>query len=236
MKFRVVPYKPGSKSAKLLAQHLSEIVGYKVFRGPPKQNRININWGCVGGLNPTAAVEVAQNKLRTFQALKESEVIIPWFTTSLEEAKASERTLIVRKLLNSHSGKGIEDFTGQEAPLYVEYIKKKHEYRVHVINGTVVDVQQKRKRKVAEGAPPANPRIRNLDNGWVFCREEVNPDQKVLDQALLATLTLGLRWGAVDVIWNEKFQTAVVLEVNTAPGLCDTSAKIYANAFAEIGD
>jgi hypothetical protein len=232
MKFRVVPYKPGSNSAKLLATALKESLGYHVFRGPAKPKRININWGCEGGINPAEAIKKAQNKLRTFEALKDTDVLIPWFTTNKTEAAESGKDIVVRKLLNSHSGKGIEEFNNQDAPLYVEYVKKIAEFRVHVVNGEVIDVQAKRKRKLtAPDQPKANPRIRNLDNGWVFCREDVEAPAAVLEQAKLAVTSLGLAWGAVDIVWNKKNQAAVVLEVNTAPGLCETSAKIYANAF-----
>lgn len=233
MKVRVVPYKKGSASARELATALSELLGYKVWRGPAKAKRHNINWGNVEGDFP---VGKAVNKLTAFKVMLEAGVSIPWFTSNKEEAQhkaANGMDILCRQKLDGHSGDGIEDFIGQDAPLYVAYVKKKAEFRVHVFNGKVLDVQEKRRRKVEEGQPEANPRVRNLANGWVFCRENVTPDQKVLDEAIKAVAALGMVFGAADVIWNEFQKTAYVLEVNSAPGLCETSAKLYAAAFKE---
>lgn len=239
MKFRIVPYKAGSKAAKELAKALQVRVGYKVFRSMlPKPNRRNINWGSVfpAGLNPPDAVAVAKNKLKTFEKLRDTEVNIPWFTTNKEEAVALGGDLLVRQTLTGQGGAGIEDFVGQDGKLYVAYLKKKTEYRVHVFNDKVIDVQEKKRRKLAEGATPANSRIRNLANGWVFCRENVNPPDAVLQQALLAVKEVGLLWGAVDIIWNQKKELAVVLEINTAPGLTGTTINKYADAFVSLGE
>ncbi|WP_206690231.1 hypothetical protein, partial [Streptococcus pseudopneumoniae] len=66
----------------------------------------------------------------------------------LEEFK--DQRFVARKLLNSSEGKGIEIFTLNDpvpsAPLYTQYIPKKKEYRVHVLNNVVIDIAEKRKR------------------------------------------------------------------------------------------
>ena len=100
----------------------------------------------------------------------------------------------------------MEDLYGK---LYVKYIKKKAEYRIHVFNGKIIDIQQKRKR---HEAIEINFQIRSHNNGWV----------------------LGLDFGAVDIIWNEKQQQGYVLEVNTAPGLEGETIINYANAIEEL--
>ena len=41
---RIVPYRKGSQSAKDLAAKLSELLGYKVWRGPAKPNALNLCW------------------------------------------------------------------------------------------------------------------------------------------------------------------------------------------------
>jgi len=53
----------------------------------------------------------------------------------------------------------------------------------------------------------------------------------VVEQASLAIAALGLDFGAVDIIWNNHYQLATVLEVNTAPGLEGQTITDYANYF-----
>ena len=52
-------------------------------------------------------------------------------------------------------------------------------------------------------------------------------------EATKAVAALGLDFGAVDVIYNEKYGRAYVLEVNTAPGLGEGIAIMYARVFME---
>ena len=137
---------------------------------------------------------------------------------------------MVRSTLTGHSGVGISLCTSNDdvpqAPLYVKYIPKRKEFRVHVIFGKVVDIQQKRKR---EGFENANFQVRNHANGWVYCRENLEEPTGLREAALRSVEELGLDFGAVDIIWNEKHNRCYVLEVNTAPGLEGTSVNIYAD-------
>ncbi len=121
------------------------------------------------------------------------------------------------------------------APLYVQYKKKKHEYRVHFFrfsDGTckVIDVTQKKKRI---GATNIDTKIRNHKNGWVYAREGITEPTDLRDQALRAAAAVGLKFGAVDLIWNEKENKCYVLEINTAPGLTGTTLTAYVNAFKQ---
>jgi glutathione synthase/RimK-type ligase-like ATP-grasp enzyme len=116
-----------------------------------------------------------------------------------------------------------------EAPLYTRYFKKKREYRVHVLNGSVLDVQEKRKRKgVADDQ--RDHRIRNLANGYVFCREGLVEPPGLRDTAIRATQALGYNLGAVDIAFNEHHGRLAVLEVNANPGLQGTTLETYAEA------
>jgi len=42
MKLRIIPYRLGSGGARLLAEKLSEKLGYKVWRGGPKVNSLEL--------------------------------------------------------------------------------------------------------------------------------------------------------------------------------------------------
>lgn len=191
--------------------------------------------------NPFDSVRRAGNKLLTFEQLKDVEgVRIPTFTTDLSVATkwlGEDRVAVVaRTQLNGHSGAGI--VLAREAsdplpvaPLYVQYVKKQKEFRVHVAFGGVIDVQEKRQRKDYVG--DTNFQVRNHHTGWVYCREDIQEPDGIRDMAIQAVSALGLDFGAVDIIFNAKRNECFVLEVNTAPGLEGTTVERYAEAFVK---
>lgn len=256
-KVRVLPYKFGSRSAKALAQAL----GTKRVKhdGNFKNNYVHpiVNWGSsrlpefpvYRWLNNPSAVGNAANKLIAFQRMERAGVPVPEFTTDgLEvlQSLSTERHVewVARGTLTGHSGQGISLIYGgteygiegevfPDAPLYVKYIKKKDEYRVHVCNGEVIDVQKKMKRREVPNEE-VDYQVRNHGNGWIFARLDCNPDRSVTDSAVAAVAALGLDFGAVDVVWNEHRQEAYVLEVNTACGLEGQTVESYANAIRRL--
>ena len=115
---------------------------------------------------------------------------------------------------------------------YTRYFKRATEYRIHVFGGRILDVQQKRKRQEVPNEE-VNYQIRNFDNGWVFCRDNVNCPDSCLDAARRAVDCLGLTFGAVDIGYNEHYRTPCVFEVNTAPGLEGTTIDKYVEAFTD---
>jgi D-alanine-D-alanine ligase-like ATP-grasp enzyme len=62
----------------------------------------------------------------------------------------------------------------------------------------------------------------------------VNVTQELKDIAIGSVNILGLNFGAVDVIYNEKENKYYVLEVNTAPGLSGTTLEKYVDAIIEL--
>lgn len=239
----VYPYSKKSKAAKDLAKAL----GCKVLSRPKRSRKeVMINWGSSKfvdtksyEVNNLQAVVFASNKLTSLQIFKESGVDCPAFTADIEVAKdwiAEGSIVLCRKLLRSHSGKGIiVAKTVQElvkAPLYVKYFPKSYEFRVHVFNGKVIDSVQKRKRSgLAEGA--YNKYVRSHNNGWVFCRENNNITKKAKELAIKAVKSLGLTFGAVDVVMTSSGKCKV-LEVNTAPALEGKTLESYTNAIKEF--
>ena len=245
----ILPYKLGSLSAKSLSTKLTELIGKKVFRVDNqsrtyrvKPNRLYINWGsstpprfnATPVLNSGAAVAIASNKLATFNRFAERGVSCPEFTTDPAVARqwAGERAIFARTALNGHSGRGIVECVGDSfvgAPLYTKYIPKQDEYRVHVFQGRVIDVQQKKKRRDIPNEQ-VNYKVRSYQNGWVFCRENVQKPGGLDALAIQAVAALGLDFGAVDIIYNAKRNQLYALEVNTAPGLSGQTTTNYANA------
>lgn len=260
---KIFPYKMGSASARRLTEALRAADLRTVRVKPngsykPRAHHLIINWGnsktpewLVGNasfLNSIDSVALASNKLRAFRRLQEEHVPIPEFTTEPEVAAnwlENGYTIVARTILNGHSGAGIH-LMNQEtavtngvtrvvpAPLYVKYMKKKHEYRVHVFNGTVIDVQQKRRRSDYTGL--IDNQIRNHHTGWIYARENLEYDKALNAVAIAAVGALGLDFGAVDIIWNERQKQGYVLEVNTAPGLEGTTLQKYVNAINSFVD
>ena len=165
---------------------------------------------------------------------------VPRYWTSRDAAEQwlrenPGRTLVARTILRGHEGAGIVliDNLDQmvDAPLYTEYVKKKAEYRVHVVNGVAIDAVQKKKLREYDGA--RDTRIRNTLNGYVFARTGVVVPDSVLTGAVSAVDFYGLHFGAVDVIYNEHQDKAYVLEINTAPGIEGTTVQKYKEAFEQ---
>lgn len=242
MSMWILPYKDGSKSAKELARALGiKRIKLKNSKFKPRPNKTIINWGNSQRfneayrqatiINKPEHIAVASNKLRSLQKLSEAGVRVPEFTTDVADAEAWEETIVARHKLTGNSGEGIElVFLGDiipKAPLYTKYVPKKEEYRIHVMNGEVIDTQRKaRKHDVADD--DVNWKIRNLEGGFIFARNEDHQvPVDVLNQAVNAVAALELDFGAVDVGWNVKNEQAWVYEVNTACGLTGTTLENY---------
>jgi glutathione synthase/RimK-type ligase-like ATP-grasp enzyme len=212
-----------------------------------------VNWGCsklpvnaLPGqkvLNKPEACALAKNKLLTFQKFKAAGVPHPeWWTNKNEIDRKS--IIIARQSLTGSGGDGIvvirpEDKEVANAPLYTRYIQKTAEYRLHVVNGRVIAVQQKRKDGEAEQTADQKL-IRNHANGWNFAINNVtfaNDEQRnQCEQAAVASVAaLGLDFGAVDLVVSKKDPRPYVLEVNTAPGIeSPTILEQYTNNFRTI--
>lgn len=250
MAIKIYPYKQGSRSAKSLA----EAVGGKVLKVQgssyvPKNRDVIINWGASAlpafpgiGYVLNKNVKPAQCKLQTFYHFDAENVPMPAYRTSKAQVLGEvvgiaplSFPVVCRQTLTGHSGQGIviADTPDQlvDAPLYTQYVKKKDEYRIHVFGDTIFFCQRKaRKHSVSN----PNWRIRNLAGGFAFVEATiayVPPD--VLSAALQAIAALGLDFGGVDVILGTDGK-AYVLEVNTACGLEERTAKAYAKVFRDF--
>lgn len=216
------------------------------FKG--RADKTIINWGSSAGtpelekcrvLNLPSIVERVSNKLSFFRQFNDEARIVPW-TTTTEGVKSwlqDGSTVCARQKLTGHSGEGLVLFSPLDpvpkAQLYTLYVKKRDEYRIHVFKGEVISIQRKAIRSRDEGdesSGEVDHRVRNLKNGYVFVRNNVDPPKDVLVQAIAAVQHTKLDFGAVDVIWNERKQQAFVLEINTAPGLEGQTITDYVNA------
>jgi glutathione synthase/RimK-type ligase-like ATP-grasp enzyme len=215
-----------SKFAKTLQTKLRDLVTNKVYRRsepcliPYRRNFF--------------VTQQPLNKIEQLVLFKAAEISHPPFVTDPSKiAELGTKTIFARRLINSTGGKGIVEFNREDqavppqAPLYVAYIPKKAEYRYHVFNSKVIDIQQKKKKR---GWDERNTRIRNITNGYVYCRDRIDPPTNGGELAVRAVASLGYTYGAVDIIYNEKNNMAYVLEVNSRPGLMGTTLNRYVEA------
>ena len=250
MSFKVYPYKQGSASAKTLANALEgKVLKLQGSKFKPKVRDVVINWGSsrVPDFGPATVlnkdVTVAQCKLATFKTLSAAGVRIPDCFEGRGAAQAAPRDvypLVARTALRGHSGEGIVIINNPEelvdAPLYTRYVKKKDEYRVHITrheDDYDAFFIQRKARKLDVEEP--NWQVRNLAGGFVFAQVELaEVPHDVVDQACAALGALGLDFGGVDVLFNEREGKAYVLECNTACGLEERTADHYREAFHRL--
>lgn len=259
MRVKILPYRRGSQSATALRVAINRLyedeadmarVGMLRAEGTTFMSRegdVVINWGNGNHvdtlenayiINPPNDVATAIDKVATLERL--SEVCnVPEYTmiqSVANEWLADNSVVLARTLTRANGGRGIVVVEPGDqlpaAPLYVKYINKVHEYRVHVL-GEDVHVRQKR-RRLANDNP--NWRIRSHDNGFVFAQAISYLPNDLIATALRAIGRLRLDFGAVDIIYNSYQDTCYVLEVNTAPGLAGTTLNLYANYFKGIID
>jgi glutathione synthase/RimK-type ligase-like ATP-grasp enzyme len=225
--------------------------------GGSMRGKIMINWGS-GRRMMTPSLEKAErvvnhpmfasvvsNKHGFFKAMEvDGGPRIPEWTTSAQTAVswADDGALVVGRETNTGSGgRGIVFFSNEEnddldaflkCRLYTKYQKSAAEYRVHMAFGKVIDVT---KKALPHGTDRStlDTRIRSHRNGFVFIRNDIHVPDDVYDQAKKAYVTSKLDYGAMDVIYNQTFNRAYVLEMNTAPGLEGTTLDNYVMAFKE---
>lgn len=239
-------YNPGSQSARLLADALDvNIIRHRNSRFRWRSRWTVINWGAgnLGGndflgkvINEPGAVRIARCKTHTFSILLDQDVSIPEFTTSPQIALGWLRTgdVCSRATTTGHEGIGLcvhprGTETLPTVPLYTKYVKKSAEYRVHVCMGDAIHIQKKVRKRGSTG----DVRIRNTANGFVFTSRDLDTPEAVVAEAKAAVTALGLDFGAVDVVWNEHYRRAYVLEVNTAPGIEGITVDKYAAKLKE---
>ncbi len=251
---KIYPYRIGSESAQKLADLLGVLQVKPDGNYVPRFSQKVICWGSsrtpdwaqkaaqrgVTILNRPAAVGRAVNKLTTFLDLQSANIPIPKFTTDFSIARQWLRggdTVVERHELSGNSGEGIRIVNLddpempndlQAAPLYTKFINKTAEFRVHVFRGEVIDYIEKKKLPSERRPENFNRYISSTHFGWVFSRTDIRDMPEVRALAIKAVATLGLDFGAVDIVYCDG--VAYVLEINSSPGLGGTTLVKYANA------
>lgn len=247
----IYSYNSGSQGAAELARVLDiSRVRHENSRFKGGPHKTVINWGSTEippqvkvcrVLNRPGRVKGVTNKLIFFNKMTDAPDpprCVPWTTShqfAYDNWIVKEMPVVCRTILTGRSGNGILIATHLDkmvvAPLYTQYVKKSHEFRVHILAGEIVDFQQKVRDPDRE---PTNWKVRSHDNGFIFQRTGVTLPEDVRAQSLKAFVASGLDFGAVDVIYSEKQNKAWVLEINSAPGIQNSTVDSYRDAFLKI--
>lgn len=185
-------------------------------------------------INLRKAIAKATDKLRSLELLEEAGVPIPNYSRNLQDLDLPA----LGRNTNHSQGSDIVPIlqstdlsvSDSDPDYFTEYIPVDREYRIHVIDSEIVKVSQ----KVLEEEDDYNPWIRNYETGYRFMYpRERHPG---LNQGIAAVNSLGLDFGAVDLIISESGQP-YVLEVNTAPSLEEgVSLETYCEKIADMTD
>ena len=219
-----------------------------------------INWGCseyperhqgIWAYNTAGTIEQISHKIRMFLSLDAADVPHLAWTTSQETAQGwceNGHKVYARHKLTGHSGQGIEVIAPggdvPAAPLYTRGITEAFaEYRVHVVGGRIVCVQQKKKmgkeslaKREWEAVPePLRSEVRTYRNGWVFCVKDITPLSAISNEVVLNAMdACGAKMGCVDLMVMNDTGLPVVIELNSAPALrSNTVCESYVKAIKE---
>jgi glutathione synthase/RimK-type ligase-like ATP-grasp enzyme len=182
-------------------------------------------------LNSREAIIRASDKLLTLQALQREGISVPPFGTTRNALDSCGYETIVCRTRRGSAGRGISFAQLGELPyaeLYTAYIPTTREYRVHVFNGRTIRTQGKYNdfpERAGDG------RIRNHDHGFRFRTPRQRLHSRRTDACIEAVRTLGLLFGAVDIVIGED-GNHYILEVNTAPALSPMTLEAYRASFA----
>lgn len=232
----------GSVLARALGLHSGETTD-AIPNGSWRRQNVLIRWGNRSGYLGTSGAErtvngiqglnLASDKLRTLQVLRDAGVRVPDFSTDPTDL---EYPFLGRK--TSHSkGRDVVlclqrgDYLRRERDYYVQYVPTLREFRVHVAFGKVIRVQG----KYLDKPELAKSWIRNYESGYRFRAPRKKLGSARLETAKNAVNALGLDFGAVDLLLGDD-NLEYVLEVNTAPACSPLTAEAYVNAFvSELG-
>lgn len=145
--------------------------------------------------------------------------------------------VVIRETLTSFGGDGIfvvtsiDEFKNfqQKANYWSQWIPMESEFRVHVIGGKIVRIFKK------ECTTNDEFPIRNSKNCSFSLRENFDsfPKLQTVIENISNTLPKNTFYG-LDIGYNKQKKQYTIIEANTAPGLNNNTAEIYAKEIYEM--
>lgn len=188
-------------------------------------------------LNTSGFMHLCSNKNLCSSFLNEHGFTSPVFKRGTPTRQ--DYPLLIRTTLTGHGGKGIiichneRQFNTSWNTSYwwTKFINTTSEFRVHVFDGAILKLFKKvRQEELEDNDYP----IRNLDNGYHFSlrNREDFPEIVSLVSNLSPILEGGTFYG-LDIGRIKNQRDYIVFEINTACGLNEETALLYAERIAE---
>lgn len=179
-------------------------------------------------VNKAQAILLAGDKLRAIEQLGRSDVRTP-----VASRVCPGSGVILARRRRGFGGTDIQVCSHDPcvgAEWYSTYIPTNREYRLHVVGDKVVRVQRKYLERPDERV---SEYVKNHKNGYAFKQPSRRLNSSRLDAAVKAVQSLGLDFGAVDLVVGED-KLEYVLEVNTAPACSPKTLNAYSTALADL--
>lgn len=188
-------------------------------------------------INHPHHISIMSDKIKTFKILQEINPLkIPTWTTDINIAKQWLPTKVFcRQLTHSSQGRNIILANSVNeivpAPLYTKYTKGKYEYRIHFTELGIFSIKRKARRQGSIPLEEENKYIKSRNNGWILI--DITPSIRTqITEELNSTLIQfckksNLSFGAADVSYNESQNKYYILEINSAPGIQNSTIYSY---------
>lgn len=192
------------------------------------------------GINSANFISLAANKLAFSYLMQEKGIYSPIY---YKEQIPVEFPVVIRKTLKSFGGKGImvakdkEEFDKEWNNNYywTPFVYARFELRLHILGGELVKVfKKKREDNLAEEEFP----IRNNDRGYHFqLVQNLERFPKLLEvtkQLSDILIPLGGSFFSADIGFDSIAKKYFIFEINSASGLNDNTAELYADYLAKV--
>jgi glutathione synthase/RimK-type ligase-like ATP-grasp enzyme len=198
---------------------------------------------CDIDFNPISAIENTANKMKMKAIFSQAGVRSPKYFTNDEagnnaimEGHLGEKMFFKTPFHSRGRGMVVyntkeEAVTQQKEGYFEEAQISKREFRVHVMDGEVFHIDEKRPRDKSMKMKD-RPEIKNMNSGFKFREPRKEYPPEVLSESIKAVEALGLDFGAADVGLNNE--GVWIYEVNTAPSLRTRTRKAYQRALVKL--
>lgn len=235
-------------TGRALAQEMG-LSNYGV-RAPRERPHALIRWGSARPmgvvphvLNRAGSIMLASHKFAALERLRDAAIpTVPFYRSWAEALDAAGGSgIILGRSFSGMQGRDIRVYDpgricGSRYPAsptsphqwYSIYWEPTREVRVHVVGNEIIRAQGKY-LDIPEHAE-RNPFIRNYLTGYRYRSPRGDLRSQRREAAINSIHTLGLDFGAVDMLLFGEERDAAVLEVNTAPSCSPMTLSAYARA------
>lgn len=186
--------------------------------------------------NPCSAIKLCSDKIVSSEAMDIAGVNVPEYSDDpyalieqfgyplLGRKRQHARGTDIKLILQERDLRKRCDY-------YTRYIPTKREFRIHVVGDKVIRIQG----KYLDYPEQAVSYMRNYATGYRFRKPRLRLKPDRLTMAVSAVKSLGLDFGAVDLLIGDD-GLGYVLEVNTAPSCSPITMGAYAVALTDYLD